>query len=92
MTIENEKLNKKETYRTEGSALGMCFGTAICTALGNIFSQMAIWIFLGTMIAIYSPTKKAILIDNKYEIHMEPVACRRRAVRSVHYGDKAFMR
>ena len=27
--------------------------------LGEIFSKMAIWILLGTLIAIYSPTKKA---------------------------------
>lgn len=29
--------------------------------LGEIFSQMAIWILLGTGIAIYSPTKKAAM-------------------------------
>ena len=29
--------------------------------LGGIFSQMAIWILLGTGIAIYSPTKKAAM-------------------------------
>ena len=27
--------------------------------LGEIFSQMSVWILLGTLIAIYSPTKKA---------------------------------
>lgn len=27
--------------------------------LGNIFSQMAVWILLGTLIAIYSSTKKS---------------------------------
>lgn len=26
--------------------------------LGNIFSQMAVWILLGTLIAVYSPTKR----------------------------------
>ena len=31
--------------------------------LGNIFSQMAIWIFLGTLIAIYSPTKKKAMLN-----------------------------
>ena len=31
--------------------------------LGEIFSQMAIWILLGTLIAIYSPTKKAAMIN-----------------------------
>ena len=29
--------------------------------LGEIFSQMAIWILLGTLIAIYSPTKRAAM-------------------------------
>ena len=29
--------------------------------LGEIFSQMAIWILLGTLIAIYNPTKKAAM-------------------------------
>ena len=29
--------------------------------LGEIFSQMAIWILLGTLIAIYSPTKKSAM-------------------------------
>ena len=29
--------------------------------LGEIFSQMAIWILMGTLIAIYSPTRKAAM-------------------------------
>lgn len=29
--------------------------------LGDIFSQMAVWILLGTLIAIYSPTQKAAM-------------------------------
>ena len=29
--------------------------------IGEIFSQMAIWILFGTLIAIYSPTKKAAM-------------------------------
>ena len=29
--------------------------------LGEIFSQMAVWILLGTLIAIYSPTRKAAM-------------------------------
>ncbi len=32
-----------------------------CQTLGEIFSQMSIWILLGTLIAIYSPTKKAAM-------------------------------
>lgn len=31
--------------------------------LGNIFSQMAIWILLGTLIAIFSKTKKMAMIN-----------------------------
>ena len=26
--------------------------------LGNIFSQMAVWILMGTLIAVYSPTPR----------------------------------
>lgn len=32
-----------------------------CPLLGEIFSQMAVWILLGTLIAIYSPTRKAAM-------------------------------
>ena len=32
-----------------------------CENLGEIFSQMAVWILLGTLIAIYSPTRKAAM-------------------------------
>ena len=32
-----------------------------CPTLGEVFSQMAIWILLGTLIAIYSPTWKAAM-------------------------------
>ena len=32
-----------------------------CPNLGEIFSQMSVWILLGTLIAIYSPTKKAAM-------------------------------
>lgn len=32
-----------------------------CQNLGEVFSQMAIWILLGTLIAIYSPTKRAAM-------------------------------
>ncbi len=31
--------------------------------LGNIFSQMAIWILMGTLIAIYSDTKKKAMLN-----------------------------
>ena len=36
----------------------------ICTQnLGNIFSQMAIWILFGTLTSIYSKTKKMAMIN-----------------------------
>lgn len=31
--------------------------------LGEIFSQMAIWILIGTLISIYSPTKKSAMCN-----------------------------
>ena len=31
--------------------------------LGNIFSQMAVWILLGTIISIYSKTKKKAMLN-----------------------------
>ena len=31
--------------------------------LGDIFSQMAIWILLGTLIAVYSPSKKRAMLN-----------------------------
>ena len=34
-----------------------------CQTLGEIFSQMAIWILLGTLIAIYSPTVKIAMLN-----------------------------
>ncbi len=34
-----------------------------CPNLGEIFSQMSVWILLGTLIAIYSPTKKAAMLN-----------------------------
>lgn len=33
------------------------------TNLGNIFSEMAIWIFLGTLISIYSYDKKSAMLN-----------------------------
>jgi len=36
----------------------------ICTVnLGIVFSQLAVWILIGTLIAIYSPTKKKAAIN-----------------------------
>lgn len=34
-----------------------------CETLGNIFSQMAIWILFGTLIAIFSKTKKMAMLN-----------------------------
>ena len=34
-----------------------------CPLLGEIFSQMSVWILLGTLIAGYSPTKKAAMLN-----------------------------
>ena len=45
-------------------AIGLVLGTAArlfdiyFQNLGNIFSQIAIWILIGTLISVYSPTKK----------------------------------
>lgn len=50
-------------------AAGLILGTAArlfdiyCPNLGEIFSQMAVWILLGTLIAIYSPTKTAAMAN-----------------------------
>ena len=49
--------------------IGLCLGVAsrlldIYTQnLGNIFSQMAIWILFGTIISIYSQTKKKAMLN-----------------------------
>lgn len=46
---------------------GLLLGTAArlfdiyLQMLGEIFSQMAVWILLGTLIAVYSPTRKAAM-------------------------------
>lgn len=48
---------------------GMLLGTAsrlfdiYCENLGEIFSQMAIWVLLGTLISIYSPTRKSAMLN-----------------------------
>lgn len=34
-----------------------------CPLLGEIFSQMSVWILLGTLIVGYSPTKKAAMLN-----------------------------
>ena len=49
--------------------LGLCLGVVsrlfdiYIEILGNIFSQLQIWILLGTLIAIYSPTKKQAMLN-----------------------------
>lgn len=48
---------------------GLIIGTAArlfdiyCQMLGEIFSQLSVWILLGTLIAVYSPTKKAAMLN-----------------------------
>ncbi len=48
-------------------AVGFFLGTAArlfdihCPNLREIFSQMSVWILVGTLIAVYSPTKKAAM-------------------------------
>lgn len=48
---------------------GLIIGTAsrlfdiYFDTLGEIFSQMSIWILLGTLISVYSPTKKAAMLN-----------------------------
>ena len=47
--------------------IGLLFGATArlfdiyCQNLGEIFSQMSVWILIGTLIAIYSSTKKAAM-------------------------------
>lgn len=48
---------------------GLFLGTAArlfdiyCQVLGEVFSQIAVWILLGTLISVYSPTKKAAMLN-----------------------------
>lgn len=50
-------------------AVGLFLGAAArlfdlyCPTLGDIFSQMSVWILLGTLISVYSPTKKAAMCN-----------------------------
>lgn len=62
----------KHAFRLSPAAtliFGLILGAAArffdmyCETLGEIFSQMAIWILLGTLISIYSPTKKAAMLN-----------------------------
>ena len=60
--------NKAMTRRILNPFTMLCFGLAIgvvarlldifTTNLGEIFSQMAVWILMGTLISIYSRTAK----------------------------------
>ena len=48
---------------------GLAIGAAVrlldiyTVTLGEIFSRMAVWILLGTLIAIYSPTPKRAMAN-----------------------------
>ena len=39
--------------------------------LGNVFSQMAIWILLGVIISIYSDSKKKAMLNNPHHLILE---------------------
>ena len=48
-------------------AAGLLLGTTVrlfdiyCQNLGEIFSQMAVWILIGTLISLYSPTQRSAM-------------------------------
>ncbi|MPM76008.1 hypothetical protein SDC9_123003 [bioreactor metagenome] len=56
--------NKKLLYTVLILFAGLCSGTLAnfldiyTTNLGNIFSQMSVWILIGTVVAVYSSTPK----------------------------------
>ena len=65
--------NKAMTRRILNPFTMLCFGLAIgvvarlldifTTNLGEIFSQMAVWILMGTLISIYSRTAKQAMVN-----------------------------
>lgn len=65
--------NKSMTRRILNPFAMLCFGLAIgvvarlldifTTNLGEIFSQMAVWILMGTLISIYSRTAKQAMVN-----------------------------
>ena len=65
--------NKSMTRRILNPFAMLCFGLAIgvvarlldifTTNLGEIFSQMAAWILMGTLISIYSRTAKLAMVN-----------------------------
>ena len=67
---EKDRTNmKKHLLNPAGMFLtGLALGIIIrlldlyTTNLGNIFSQLAVWILLGTIISIYSATPKAAML------------------------------
>lgn len=62
--MEKKILNPVTTLFA-GLLLGLAsrFFDVYFETLGNIFSQMAIWILLGTLISIYSRTRKAAMLN-----------------------------
>ena len=50
-------------------AVGLLLGAAArlfdiyCQMLGAVFSQMSVWILLGTLISVYSPSRKAAMLN-----------------------------
>lgn len=66
--VEGEYMKRKFLSTIVIFLLGLILGIAsrlfdiYCQVLGEVFSRMSIWILLGAIIAIYSPTKiKAML-------------------------------
>ena len=65
--------NKAMTRRILNPFTMLCFGLAIgvvarlldifTTNMGEIFSQMAVWILMGTLISIYSRTAKHAMVN-----------------------------
>ena len=63
-------MNKRRWLRSIWTLLlGLCVGVSSrwldlhTQILGNIFSELAIWILLGTLLAIYSPTPKRAMAN-----------------------------
>lgn len=65
MTTKRNKLLNPLTMLAAGLLLGAVSRILdIYTQnLGNVFSQMAVWILLGTLISIYSETKKKAMLN-----------------------------
>lgn len=65
MTIRKNKIFNPLSMLVAGLVLGAVsrFLDIYTQVLGDIFSQMAIWIFIGTLISVYSETKKKAMLN-----------------------------